>query len=258
MIVTHGVAEQIVERAAPFGTEAVMTLVPAFRAAMRLALAPEIVEPARIVVIDRGVVEHLRGERIGAAGNEQVRQLLDQRMLAAALLAMADHAVEQRERIVPIVDEPCGGVGAMIEQQGSNLDRMRFRAGETAVGEIQDRLPVERAALLFRRSRFVRQMPLHLVEIAAKRSEMERVARETGHARGNAHEDARGTRLVAVPGLGGLEQQIGKLGMAAEREREIVEHFPEGCPAGQAELTGKRELDMAQAWLCGAIRQDRE
>ncbi len=74
----------------------------------------------------------------------------------------------------------------------------------------------------------------------------------------NAREDARGTGLVAVPGLGGLEQQIGQLGMAPERERKIVERLLEGCPAGQAELAREGELDVAQARIGGTVGQHGE
>ncbi len=129
------------------------------------------------------VVEHLRGEGVGAARDEQVGELLGQRMLAAPLLAMTDHTIEQREGIVPVIHELRRWIGPVIEQQRGDLDRVGFGAGEAAIGEIQDRLPVERAALLLRGGGVLSEMALHFVEVAEERGGMDRVARETGHAR---------------------------------------------------------------------------
>jgi len=249
MPLPDGVAEQIVERGATIAAaDSAFDAAPAIGLAARFAVMPEDVEPSHVVALDAGVIEHLRVERIGAARDEQLDQFLGARMFGAARLALADHPAEQSEGILPIVAEARGGIGAMVEQEVGDLDRMELAARQSAIGEIKDRLPLVRSALFGRSAHVAREPASDFVKVAARHCGMDRVTRQPREAAADAGRSA----VLVLP----CEPQrlVDQFGRAAPR---VGDRFDQVAPTRQAVVAGDGELDVAQAGLDRRVGQDR-
>jgi hypothetical protein len=134
-----GVAEQIVERRTAEFRNAFSPSC-AFSAFFRLR--PQQIEPERVIGAEGGVVERLAAERIGAARDQHAGELLRLRVRGLPAFAAADNAGEDLEGVLA-VGPPGPRVGALVEQQAADLDRIALGGlgRQTRVGKTQERRP---------------------------------------------------------------------------------------------------------------------
>ncbi len=157
------------------------------------------------------------------------------------LVALADHAGQDRERVVPAVVETGVGVGAAIEQLARHVQRVRVAARQSRVGEIQQRLPVEGAALVRGRCGIGSEAAPDLDEIAGGDGDVEIVGAGVRPAR----QDARCRSRIALPRR--AQDDLDTVCLRAPRQRKVVERLPERHPARQPMLARQRQLHVAQA-----------
>src|SRR5262245_26936794 len=100
------VAEQIIDGVHVAAERGRGYLSPLLKTSTPFGPGPEKVEPRRVVVRDRGIVERLRVVGISAALDQQQGQFLRLRVRWSVAFAMADHTGEDLERIAPAIVEP--------------------------------------------------------------------------------------------------------------------------------------------------------
>ncbi len=150
MIVGDGIPEQIVERcqqqaAAELG-------IPRFIAPGRKPVAgragiPQEIQPEDIIRCDRGIVERLQIARVGAAFDETGGKFPRLGMRRLNALALADDAGQGGKLgRSPIADPMRVGIGAVIEQERRDLDRVVLASRQAGMRQIEKRLTHERTA----------------------------------------------------------------------------------------------------------------
>ncbi len=245
VVLSHGVAEQIVERPqAEAAAEPwlVVGIVPLRRLARGRRSRPEPLVPARVVADDGGVVERLGVEGLRAAVQQELGQGDIMGVGRLHSFAQPDHPTEHGEGIVPAVVEAGVGIGAGVHQPPGDFEGVVLAgAWDAGIGEIEQGLPVQRARLARRRCRIGAQPTLDLAEVSADDRQGQALAREAGLP---LDDPARQKRIpapaVAKHDVDPFAPAQPPLGHGAGRGLELA-------PAGQAVLAGEGELDIAQA-----------
>ncbi len=213
-------------------------------------MRPEHVEPVRVVADDRRVIERLRVERVGAALEQELCELVRALVRRLHALAEPDHAGEHLERIVPTVVPGRVRVGAAIEQRARDLDRRLSAAGPTQVGEVEQRRPVERPARA-RCGGWIRPEPaLDLFEVPGGYRAVEIERRDFGVLL----EEPRHDGLIGSFEDRTAQHLVRGLANLALARLERVE---QRAPAGQAVLARERELHRAQRDLLFVVARER-
>ena len=127
---------------------------PFVRDAASLGMRPKHIEPVRVVVDDRRVVERLRVERIRAALEQELGELVRALVRRLNTLAETDHAGQHLERIVPTVVPRRVRVRAAVEQRArdatersaprANADTRGRAAAATRMGRPRATRPRDR------------------------------------------------------------------------------------------------------------------
>jgi hypothetical protein len=199
---------------------------------------PEHLEPVRVVVHDRRVVERLRVERLGAALEQQRHELVRAFVRRLDALPERDHAGHDRERIVPVVVPARIRVGTAVEQRARDLHRARGAARQAHVREIQKRRPLEWTAGARRALGIGRETAFDLLEVTRGDRGVEIDLRDPGMLR----KEPRGNRMVAA------KERMPKdlVGDFLERRGRSVERFEQRWPACDPAFARERMLDGAQ------------
>ncbi len=186
MVVGHGIAEQVVDGSALQYTVGRARGSPSIQQPAPLALRPQSFQPVRVVARDRGVVERLRVVGACAALDQQGGERLGLRVRRLNPFAQANDTGQDFERVVPSVVPAGVRVGAPIEQCSRNLQRMRVAPGQARIGQIEERLPAQRAAFAVGGSGIAGQTPFDLGEISGRHGDVQIFGADIGPPREHA------------------------------------------------------------------------
>jgi hypothetical protein len=163
---------------------------------------PEKLQPGGVVAGDRGVVERLGVIGVGAALDQQRGECRGPWMRRLGALAFADHAGEDGEGILPVIGEAGIGVSAAVEQHPVDGESFGIAARQPRIGEVEQRLPVERPAFAARRGRIGGQPAFDRSPVAGRDGGIEAMRPEFRRSRQQAR------RRRRVPLSGGAEQDL--------------------------------------------------
>ena len=111
--------------------------------------------------VERAVVDRLRIVRVGPRLEQGDRELLFELMRRRIALTLSERPGERRERVHALPQVARVGIGAMLQEQASNLERRVAGLGavEARVRRVQQRLPAMRPAFRPRRRRIGGEEP---------------------------------------------------------------------------------------------------